>query len=174
MSTELHLRLGSRVLQVGTAPDGTGIAATVDGTAHRVRVLGRSGSAAVAGASVEELALEVDGRPHRALVARLRDRVLVALAGRVYAFETGEAVTASGDRGGRSGTVVAPMPGKIVAVMVALGDTVEAGQPVLVLEAMKMETTLVAEVAGRVTALSAVAGTTVDAGAVLVAIAPPA
>jgi len=174
MSTELHLRLGSRVLQVGTAPDENGIAATVDGSAHRVRVLARSGSAVVTGASVEELALEVDGRPHRALVARLRDRVLVALAGRVYAFETGEAATTSGDRGGRSGTVVAPMPGKVVAVMVTLGDTVEAGQPVIVLEAMKMETTLVAEVPGRVTALGALAGTTVDAGAVLVTIAPPA
>ena len=66
------------------------------------------------------------------------------------------------------------MPGKVVAVMVALGDTVEAGQPVIVLEAMKMETTLVAEVPGRVTAVEAVAGTTVDAGALLVAIAPPA
>src|SRR2546422_4483820 len=36
------------------------------------------------GATVEELALEVDGRPHRALVARIRDRVLVAVAGRVW------------------------------------------------------------------------------------------
>ena len=174
MSTELHLRLGTRVLQIRLAPDDNGIAATVDGDTHRVSALARSGPASAPGASVEEPAFEVDGRPHRALVARTRDRLLVALAGRVYTFETGEAVTASGDRGGRSGKVVAPMPGKVVAVMVALGDTVEAGQPVIVLEAMKMETTLVAEVPGRVTAVEAVAGTTVDAGALLVAIAPPA
>ena len=171
MSTELHLRLGTRVLQIRLAPDDNGIAATVDGDTHRVSALARSGPASAPGASVEELAFEVDGRPHRALVARTRDRLLVALAGRVYTFE---AVTASGERGGRSGKVVAPMPGKVVAVMVALGDTVEAGQPVIVLEAMKMETTLVAEVPGRVTAVEAVAGTTVDAGALLVAIAPPA
>jgi len=152
MSTELHLRLGTRVLQIRLAPDDNGIAATVDGDTHRVSALARSGPASAPGASVEELAFEVDGRPHRALVARTRDRLLVALAGRVYTFETGEAV----------------------AVMVAVGDTVEAGQPVIVLEAMKMETTLVAEVPGRVTAVEAVAGTTVDAGALLVAIAPPA
>jgi acetyl/propionyl-CoA carboxylase alpha subunit len=174
MSSELRLRLGTRALRIQLGPDDGGIAATIDGDAHRVRVLARTGAAAAPGASVEELALEVDGRPERALVARSRDRLLVALRGRVYAFETGDATIASGDRGGRSGTVVAPMPGKVVAVMVALGDTVEAGQPVVVLEAMKMETTLIAEVSGRVTALQAVAGTTVDAGALLVAIAPPA
>jgi biotin carboxyl carrier protein len=64
------------------------------------------------------------------------------------------------------------MPGKVIAVLVAAGDTVEAGQPVVVLEAMKMESTLAAEVAGTVAAVSATPGATVGAGELLVEITP--
>ena len=74
-------------------------------------------------------------------------------------------------RAGGAGTVVAPMPGKIVRVLVAVGDTVEAGAPLVVLEAMKMETTLRSEIAGTVVAVSVEAGATVDAGAALVELA---
>ncbi len=129
---------------------------------------------AAGGATVEELHVEIDGRPRRALVARTRDRVLVALGGRVYAFATGEAARGAGAGGAASGTVVAPMPGKVVAVLVTAGDAVEPGQPLVVLEAMKMESTLVAEVAGTVKTVAAVAGTTVDGGALLVEITPAA
>jgi biotin carboxyl carrier protein len=66
------------------------------------------------------------------------------------------------------------MPGTVIAVLVAVGDAVEAGQPVVVLEAMKMESTLVAEVAGRVGAVAALAGALVAGGDVLVEIEPAA
>jgi biotin carboxyl carrier protein len=64
------------------------------------------------------------------------------------------------------------MPGKVVKVLVATGDAVTAGQPLVVVEAMKMETTLAAEIDGTVKAVNASTGDTVDAGAVLVEIAP--
>ena len=67
-------------------------------------------------------------------------------------------------------TVVAPIPGKVVAVKVAEGDAVETGQPLVVLEAMKMENELVAERPGSVRAVHVEAGQTVDAGAALVEI----
>ncbi|TYB64442.1 ATP-grasp domain-containing protein [Nonomuraea sp. PA05] len=63
--------------------------------------------------------------------------------------------------------LVSPMQGTIVKVVVADGDTVEAGDTVVVLEAMKMEQPLTAHKAGTVVGLSAVAGATVTAGAVL-------
>jgi biotin carboxyl carrier protein len=63
--------------------------------------------------------------------------------------------------------IVAPMPGKIVRVLVAEGDQVEAGQGVVVVEAMKMQNELKAPKAGRVGAISAREGTTVAAGEVL-------
>jgi 3-methylcrotonyl-CoA carboxylase alpha subunit len=62
------------------------------------------------------------------------------------------------------GGLTAPMPGKIVAVHVAVGDTVARGAPLLVLEAMKMEHTIVAPCAGTVSELRFAVGEQVDDG----------
>ena len=76
-----------------------------------------------------------------------------------------------GRRGGvGSGTVVAPMQGTIVRVMVAEGDAVEAGQAICVLEAMKMENNVSAERAGTVTEVGVSPGDTVSMGDVLAVI----
>lgn len=63
--------------------------------------------------------------------------------------------------------IVAPMPGKVVRIMVAVGDQVEAGAGVVVVEAMKMQNEMKTPKAGKVTALSAELGATVNAGEVL-------
>jgi len=170
------LRAGDRTLSVRLAPEPGGFAATVDDAAHRVAVLALgAASMPAAGVTTQEVALEVDGRVHRALVARASGRVLVALDGRVHVFETG-AEGGGGSAAARagSGVVSAPMPGKIVAVLVEAGDAVEAGQPLIVLEAMKMETTLAAEIAGTVAAVHGTAGGMVEGGALLVEITPAA
>ncbi len=65
------------------------------------------------------------------------------------------------------GSLLAPMPGSVVAVHVAEGDRVQAGAPLLVLEAMKMQHTITAADGGVVTSLSVHVGSAVDAGAVL-------
>lgn len=64
--------------------------------------------------------------------------------------------------------VVAPMPGLIVRLHVQVGDQVEAGQPVVVMEAMKMENELRAQAAGTVKAVHAQPGKAVEKGMVLV------
>jgi propionyl-CoA carboxylase alpha chain len=66
-----------------------------------------------------------------------------------------------------SGSLLAPMPGTVVKVAVADGDEVEAGDVVLVLEAMKMQHTIAAPSAGRVTTLNAQPGQQVASGDVL-------
>ncbi|HTK65474.1 MAG TPA: biotin carboxylase N-terminal domain-containing protein [Pseudonocardia sp.] len=65
------------------------------------------------------------------------------------------------------GSLVAPMPGSVVRVQVSLGDTVTAGQVLVVLEAMKMEHSITAPADGVVAELSAAEGTQVDTGTVL-------
>jgi propionyl-CoA carboxylase alpha chain len=66
-----------------------------------------------------------------------------------------------------AGSLVAPMPGSVVRVLVESGDAVSKGQPLIVLEAMKMEHTVTSPADGTVTELRVAAGQQVDAGAVL-------
>jgi acetyl/propionyl-CoA carboxylase alpha subunit len=68
------------------------------------------------------------------------------------------------------GVINAPMPGKITRVAVKKGETVSAGQTLLVMEAMKMEYTLEADVAGIIVELNAETGAQVNLGATLVKI----
>jgi len=67
-------------------------------------------------------------------------------------------------------TLAAPMPGKVVRILVAPGDAVEAGQGLLVVEAMKMQNEMKAQRAGRVLNVSVKEGATVTAGEVLLTI----
>jgi 3-methylcrotonyl-CoA carboxylase alpha subunit len=68
---------------------------------------------------------------------------------------------------GSAGAVKAPMPGKVIAVLVQKGQAVSRGQALLRLEAMKMEHTLAASIDGEVEALSVRAGDQVDEGSTL-------
>lgn len=74
------------------------------------------------------------------------------------------------DASGGDGLIAAPMPGKIVDVLVTQGDTVEAGQPLVIIEAMKMQNELTAPIAGTIAEVSVKAGDTVEADAKLVVV----
>ncbi len=75
----------------------------------------------------------------------------------------------AGEQGGRA-QVKAPMPGKVVRVLVEAGQAVESGQGLVVVEAMKMQNELKSPKSGRVAELRAEAGSTVNAGDVLVVV----
>jgi len=103
--------------------------------------------------------------------------------GELLAYLNGRmtAVAVNASRTGRGGAdaagsahgeqrIVAPMPGRVVRVLVAVGDAVELRQPVAVVEAMKMENELRSPKAGRVKDVAVKAGTSVEAGRVLVVI----
>ena len=66
--------------------------------------------------------------------------------------------------------VSVPMPGKIVAVLVTEGDTVEKGQGLVIVEAMKMENEVRSPIAGEVKEIKIKAGDTVEGGAVLIVV----
>jgi pyruvate carboxylase subunit B len=74
------------------------------------------------------------------------------LAGVPEAPETGKK-TAKRPKPSKPGDVASPMPGRVVKVLVAQGDQVKEGDPVLVIEAMKMESRVPAPVGGKVVAL---------------------
>ncbi|WP_223669119.1 acetyl-CoA carboxylase biotin carboxylase subunit [Kangiella shandongensis] len=73
----------------------------------------------------------------------------------------------AGDSEDAGGSLTAPMPGTVIEVKVSEGDTVEAGQPLIILEAMKMEHTINAPTAGTVAEILYSAGDLVDDGAEL-------
>ncbi|MCB2087933.1 MAG: methylcrotonoyl-CoA carboxylase, partial [Sphingomonadaceae bacterium] len=99
--------------------------------------------------------------------------------GEIFLFERGAAYEVSfarergtGQASAADGAILAPMPGKVIAVDVAEGDQVTAGQRLMVLEAMKMEHALTAPFDGTVTGLSVSAGSQVQVEALLCAVEP--
>lgn len=148
----------------GPLPDGR-FRVTIDGTTHDVDgkavrpgtwslvIAGRNyvvdldkrraGIAASVGAS--EAMLQVEDALHRRLAA-----------------------AASPREKARGETLLAPIAGKVVKLLVEMGTEVAPGTPVIVLEAMKMENEIVAERGGKVTAINKQAGQAVETGDVLV------
>lgn len=115
----------------------------------------------------------LDGRAVQAHVATHGNRILVAIEGRVYEFRTAQDTRRrKSQAGGWEPDIRSPMPGKILEVRVEAGDEVQAGQSVLVLEAMKMENTLVSEGKARVKTIHVAPGEPVEVGQVLIELEP--
>ncbi len=72
---------------------------------------------------------------------------------------------------GGDGVIRSPMPGKIVSVSVSIGDSVTKGQPILILESMKMENTIASPIDGTVSAIHVAASSSVQHGQTLAEIA---
>ncbi|MFP5019390.1 ATP-binding protein [Pseudonocardia phyllosphaerae] len=112
-----------------------------------------------------------DGRTRRYAVAQGADDVLwVGRDGLAWGVREQEPLEAARTAAEGGGPVVSPMPGTVTVVEVAEGDTVDAGQKLVVVEAMKMEHVLTAPVAGTVRELKARAGGTVAKDAVLLVV----
>ncbi|HLM63905.1 MAG TPA: biotin/lipoyl-containing protein, partial [Acidimicrobiales bacterium] len=116
--------------------------------------------------------VEVNGRRYSVSVWVPESQVLAAAAGAAG----GKVATrrrrpgAGSTAGAGSGDVTVPMQGTIVKVLVAAGDSVDVGQTVCVLEAMKMENNITAEKAGTIKELKVVAGQSVGSGDVVATI----
>ena len=123
------------------------------------------------------LTASLDGRRCRALVFRHGlDITVIARAangsGGTYRLSLIDPVATAGAADAEGGRLTAPMPGRIVTVLVEPGAAVEKGQPLLVLEAMKMEHTITAPADGAVTALPFAAGDQVEEGVDLLGFEP--
>jgi biotin carboxyl carrier protein len=109
----------------------------------------------------------LDGRVFEASMDRTGQSLVVVVAGERFEVEVRDPRSWSHKsvRGSQGiATVFAPMPGKVVRVLVAAGDAVEAGQGLLVVEAMKMQNEIKSPRSGQVVSLTAREGATVAAG----------
>jgi 3-methylcrotonyl-CoA carboxylase alpha subunit len=114
------------------------------------------------------LIADLGGTRLEATVVRKDDELTVVLDGRNYGLTVVDPTHAVGATTADAGRLTAPMPGKIVAVLVKEGDNVKRGTPLLVLEAMKMEHTITAPADGVVERLRYKVGDQVEEGAELV------
>jgi biotin carboxyl carrier protein len=114
------------------------------------------------------------GRSYDVQIERTPRHLVAVLDGYRFEIEVHDPRRWSGrsadQRGDAVQTVAAPMPGKVVRVLVAPGDAVASGQGVLVVEAMKMQNEMKAARAGRVISVTVKEGATVTAGEVLATI----
>jgi 3-methylcrotonyl-CoA carboxylase alpha subunit len=159
----LTYTLGSHTatLRADRAADGWRM--TIDDWTHAATVLA---------GGPDEIVFTLDGRHQRARIARdAAGDLLVAYAGHAYRLSRPPPLSADsvhrlgGDLGDAG--LLAPMPGTLVKVLVHEGDEVAEGQPLVVLEAMKMEHTITAPYAGRVRRLPFGAGSSVSGGVAL-------
>lgn len=116
----------------------------------------------------------LSGRSYDVLVERGPRHLIVTLEGHHFEIEVLDPRRWSRNTAGHGGeqieSLIAPMPGKVVRVLAAVGDTVTAGQGLMVVEAMKMQNEMKASRAGRVLSIAAKESDTVAAGDVLATI----
>jgi biotin carboxyl carrier protein len=166
---QYEVEVGGRRRQVVVTRTGDGFAVTVDGHSHHVDVVR---------ISAHSLSLIVDTVwPADASITtdRARERLTVHVAGMAVPVAlNGRRRYGRKDDGAGAGSgpqrLAAPMPGKIVRVPVAVGDSVRARQAVMVVEAMKMENELRAGRDGTVAEIHVREGMSVEAGALLIVI----
>ncbi|MBP6902848.1 MAG: acetyl-CoA carboxylase biotin carboxylase subunit [Burkholderiaceae bacterium] len=140
--------------------------AVIDGRSHQLSLAGPSGGSSDEGGV---LRIEVDGITER--VAWWRDGARLLMQFRGLPLQVQDHTRAVAQRAGAAGgdgKVRASMNGRVVALLVAEGDRVAAGQPVLTLEAMKMEHVHLAPVAGRIKLLTVGLGEQVAAQRVVI------
>jgi len=156
-------RLGGIGIPVALVRDGAVLRANVDRSA---------GGWSVAG----DVRGHVEARSAASDAAVGPERVAVSLDGHGFTFAFAAPPSAHAQHvhvAGGAGTIVAPMPGKIVNVAVATGDRVATGALLVVLEAMKMEHRIEAPADGVVESIRVATGDVVAAGAELIAIGDP-
>jgi 3-methylcrotonyl-CoA carboxylase alpha subunit len=120
------------------------------------------------------LRVELDGTRMDATVIAAAGRRHVFAKGRAWQLAAVDPLYHGGEGGGAEAGLLAPMPGKVIALVAVEGAKVEKGAPLLILEAMKMEHTITAPAAGTVKAFRFGVGDQVGDGAELVEFEPAA
>jgi len=168
---KLEVRIGTLLQQVAIQRTGP----------HQFAITGGDGAGLEAGIDAVEVAANtysilVNGRAFEAVVTPAPEGILVRCGGREFHAIVSDPRAWRGGRGALFGIegkqqIIAPMPGKIVRVLVSAGETVEADQGVVVVEAMKMQNEIRAPKAGKIERIFIREGQAVAAGEALITIA---
>ncbi len=140
-----------------------------------VRLDGRTVEADAVEVAPGTYSILLDGQSFEVRVQPAEDGVSISTSGEEFSAQVLDPRAWRGKRGGvleaeGRQQITAPMPGKVVRVLVAVGDAVEAGQGLLVVEAMKMQNEIRSPKTGKVERLRVTEGQAVNAGDVLVVV----
>lgn len=169
--TSFRVRVGEREHQVEVTIEDGERRVVVDGEPYEVESAGanvhRVSPGEAGGGRQVEVTLGDGPRAREGAVGGIRAQLVVQTEQEAQLAES------LGKRGGGvgSGSLTAPMPGRVVKILVTAGEQVEQGAPAVIVEAMKMENELHAPATGEVTRVEVAEGDTVDAGQILVQIA---
>lgn len=173
-----RIRVGEREHEVEVEVDGAGERRVwvdghpfevADAGAHALRVSPEASPESGAVRRQIEVTLAGEPRPREAWVAGSRAQLEVRTEQEArLAQALGKNTGAAG-----SGSLTAPMPGRVVKILVRVGEDVSHGAPAIIVEAMKMENELHAPAGGVVRSIAVAEGDTVDAGQVLLEIEAP-
>jgi biotin carboxyl carrier protein len=170
---QYEVEIGGRRRQVVVTRAGDGFAVSVDGRTRQVdaaRIDAHTLSLVVDGVWSTEVSIAANRVSGQLTVHVGSIPIPVTLNGRRRWGRKDERAGSASGSGSRPQRLVAPMPGRVVRVLAAAGDLVTAGQPVVVVEAMKMENELRASREGTVADVHVREGMSVDAGALLLVI----
>ena len=117
----------------------------------------------------QDISLKLGNTSVRGTVKRLGEVFHVFYAGAHYQLNYHDPMAHAGEVEGEGGRLTAPMPGKVVAVLVTKGQSVAKGAPLVIMEAMKMEHTIAAPTDGVVEDVLYAVGDQVADGAPLLA-----
>ena len=163
-----EVRISGQTRIVELERNGNGWKATLDG---------QSGPADVVEIAPSTFSVLIGGQSHEVCVASYPGGKLILQTGRFeFGAEVQDPRSWSGRRHGGAMAegrqqIVAPMPGKVVRVLVKAGDEVGAGQGLLVVEAMKMQNEIRSPKSGTIERVTAEEGQAVNAGEVLCVVA---
>ena len=138
------------------------------GEGYRLELAGQVVAARGQLARDGSLRAEIEGTRLNATVVASGAQRHVFLQGRAWMLSSVDPLQYGGEGAGDGGGLLAPMPGKVIALLAQPGATVEKGAPLMILEAMKMEHTLKAPAAGTLKAYHYAVGDQVTDGAELV------
>ncbi|WP_024673210.1 acetyl/propionyl/methylcrotonyl-CoA carboxylase subunit alpha [Pseudomonas syringae] len=150
-------------------PAETDLQLVCNGHTRAVRL--HSSSASLFRLDGEQLRIDRDGVRHQHLAIRRGAALYLKWQGDLHTIVQADPIAQAEPGHDQQGSLIAPMNGSIVRVLVEAGQTVEAGAQLVVLEAMKMEHSIRAASAGVITALYCREGEMVNEGAVLVEMA---
>jgi 3-methylcrotonyl-CoA carboxylase alpha subunit len=114
-----------------------------------------------------DLLADLDGSRCKATVVCHGDDLVIVIQGRSHRLTLHDPLAHAGEQEVAGGRLTAPMPGKIVAVLVEIGVRVARGTPLMIMEAMKMEHTIAAPRDGLVACINYSVGSVVNEGAEL-------